>query len=222
MEIAIIFKGKEIIISETVISLLIIAIFLISFALIVNFKVKKAKTGEAPTGLVNIIELCVEMVDGMVRDNIGEKHMSMSPFILTLITVIGVSNISGLFGLTPPTGDYGITLTIALIVFFVNQISHVMSVGGIFKYLKSFTKPNVIMTPINIISEIANPISMSFRLFGNILSGMLITGLLYGALGYFAPLVTPLHLYFDIFVGLLQAYIFTMLAMMFIGSSVSE
>jgi F-type H+-transporting ATPase subunit a len=221
MEIAIILKGNEIIIPDTVISLLIIAIFLIVFALIVNLKVKKAEVEKAPGGLLNIMELFIETIDGMVKDNIGEKYISMSPFMLTLITFIGLSNISGLFGLTPPTSDYGITLTLALTVFLIAQISHIISVGGFFKYLRSFTKPYILMTPINIISEIANPISMSFRLFGNVLSGILITGLLYGALGYFAPLVTPLHLYFDIFVGLLQAFIFTMLAMIFIGSATS-
>lgn len=220
MEIAIILNGKEIIIPDTVISLFIIAIFLIVFALIVNSKVKKAKVEEAPSGLLNIMELFIETIDGMVKDNIGENNMSMSPFMLTLITFIGVSNISGLFGLTPPTSEYGITLTLALIVFLIIQISHIKSVG-FFKYLRSFTKPYILMTPINIISEIATPISMSFRLFGNVLSGILITGLLYGALGYFAPLVTPLHLYFDIFVGLLQAFIFTMLATIFIGSAAS-
>lgn len=219
MEIAIILKDKEIIISSTVLSLLIIAVFLIGFALIVNYKVKKAKAGEAPRGLVNIMELFIDTVHGMVKDNIGENFISISPFILTLITFIGVSNVSGLFGLTPPTSDYGITLTLALIVFIIVQVSRIKSLGGFVKYLKSFTKPYILMTPINIISEIANPISLSFRLFGNVLSGILIMGLLYGSLGYYAPLVTPLHIYFDIFVGLLQAFIFTMLSMIFIGSA---
>ncbi|NLB32343.1 MAG: F0F1 ATP synthase subunit A [Tissierellia bacterium] len=219
MEIAIILNGKETIIPDTIISLLIIAIVLIVFALLVNSKVKKAKFEEAPSGLLNIMELFVETMDGMVKDNIGEKFISMSPFMLTLITLIAVSNLSGLFGLTPPTSDYGVTLTLALIVFLIVQISHIISVGGFFKYLKSLTKPYILMTPINIISEISNPISMSFRLFGNVLSGVLITGLLYGSLGYFAPLVTPLHIYFDIFVGLLQAFIFTMLTMTLIGSA---
>ena len=219
MEIAIILNGKETIIPDTIISLLIIAIVLIVFALIVNSKVKKAKVEEAPNGLLNIMELFVETMDGMVIDNIGEKFISMSPFMLTLITLIAVSNLSGLFGLTPPTSDYGVTLTLALIVFLLVQISHIISVGGFFTYLKSLTKPYILMTPINIISEISNPISMSFRLFGNVLSGVLITGLLYGSLGYFAPLVTPLHIYFDIFVGLLQAFIFTMLTMTLIGSA---
>ncbi len=221
MEIAIILKGKEIVISEAIVSLLIIAIFLIVFALIVNYKVKKAKVEEAPRGLLNIMELFVGMMDGMVIDNIGEKYLSMSPFMLTLITLLGVSNISGLFGLKPPTSDYGVVLTVALIVFFIIQAVRFKNEGGLFKYLRSFTKPYILMTPINLISELATPISLSFRLFGNVLSGILITGLLYGALGYFAPLIAPLHLYFDIFVGLLQAFIFTMLTMIFIGSATS-
>ena len=221
MEIAIILNENEIIIPETVISLLIIAIFLIVFALIVNSKVKKAKVEEAPKGLLNLMELFVGTIDGMVKDNIGENFISMSPFMLTLITLLGVSNISGLFGLTPPTSDYGVVLTLALIVFLIVQVSRIKALGGFLKYLRSFTKPYILMTPINVISELANPISLSFRLFGNVLSGVLISGLLYGALGYFAPLVTPLHFYFDIFVGLLQAFVFTMLSMTLIGSATS-
>jgi len=74
------------------------------------------------------------------------------------------------------------------------------------------------LTPLNVIGELANPISLSFRLFGNIMSGGIIMGLLYQALGYFAPIIAvPLHAYFDVFSGLLQTFIFIMLSMIFIG-----
>lgn len=220
MEIAVIYNGNEIIFSETVISSIIIAIFLIIAAFVVNSKIKKAKIEEAPSGFLNAVEILIETIDNMVYDNMGEKNKSFAPFIVTLITFIAACNLSGLFGLTPPTSDYSVTLTLGLIVFFIVQTTHIKS-KGLGKYLKSFTEPYVLMTPINIISELANPISMSFRLFGNILSGTLITALLYGALGYFAPLVSPIHLYFDVFVGILQAFVFSMLTMVFINSATS-
>lgn len=220
MEIAVIYRGTEIIFSETVISSIILAIFLIIVAFVVNCKIKKAKVEEAPKGLLNVIEILVETIDNMVKDNMGEKNKVFAPFIMTLITFITASNLSGLFGLTPPTSDYSVTLTLGLIVFIIVQTTHIRS-KGFGRYFKSFTEPYILMTPINIISEISNPISMSFRLFGNILSGTLITTLLYGTLGYFAPLASPIHVYFDIFVGILQAFVFSMLAMVFINSATS-
>ncbi len=94
---------------------------------------------------------------------------------------------------------------------------------GLGGYLKSFTEPIALLTPLNVIGELANPISLSFRLFGNIMSGGIIMGLLYNALGYFAPLITPvLHGYFDVFSGLLQTFIFGMLTMIFIGGATEE
>jgi F-type H+-transporting ATPase subunit a len=217
MEIAVIYNGNEFIIPNTTISAIIIAIFLIIVAVIVSLKIKKAKAEEAPSGFLNVIELLVETMDNMVKSNMGEKNMSFSPFILTLMVFIAACNLSGLFGLTPPTSDFGFIFMVALIVFIIAQINHMKSIG-IPKYLKGFTEPYALMTPLNIISELSNPISMSFRVFGNILSGGLVTTLLYTALGNFSPLIAPLHIYLDIFVGLLQAFVFVMLTMVSINT----
>lgn len=220
MEIAIIFKGSELIIPQTTVSAIIIAIFLIIAAYAVNYKIKKAKIDEPPTGFLNMAELLVETTDNMVKDNMGGKDKLFSPFIMTLMLYIAACNLSGLFGLTPPTSDYGFTFTLALIVFIISQINHIRTTN--FKqYLRAFTKPYVFMTPINIFSELSNPFSMSFRLFGNILSGSLITTLLYSAMGKFVPLAAPIHIYLDIFVGLLQAFVFAMLSMQLIYTNES-
>ena len=220
MEIAVIFKGNELIIPQTTVSAIIVAIFLIIAAFIANYKIKKAKIEEAPSGFLNAAELLVETTDNMVKDNMGEKNTTFSPFIMTLMLYISACNLSGLFGLTPPASDYGFTFTLALIVFIIGQINHIKSTNFI-KYLQSFTKPYVFMTPLNIFSEISNPFSMSFRLFGNILSGSLITTLLYSAMGKFVPLAAPIHIYLDIFVGLLQAFVFAMLSMQLIYTNES-
>lgn len=217
MEIQLFIGENQIIIPNTIVNTVIAGILLSILAITTGHKAKKADIDEPPSGFMNLIEIMVESINKMVVSNMGEKNIKFAPFILTLMSFLVVSNLSGLFTIVSPTSDYSVTLTLALIVFFIVQYSKIKNQGGFMGYLKGFTKPYALMTPINIISEIANPVSMSFRLFGNIMSGTLIMLMLYNALGYFAPLITPvLHLYFDIFSGILQAFIFTMLTMVFI------
>jgi F-type H+-transporting ATPase subunit a len=90
-------------------------------------------------------------------------------------------------------------------------------------YIKGFFDPVPFLAPLNIIGELANPVSLSFRLFGNILSGVIIMGLIYQALGFISPLVTPVfHAYFDVFSGLIQTFIFIMLTMVFISGAMAD
>jgi F-type H+-transporting ATPase subunit a len=220
MEIQLFIDENQIIIPNTIVNTVIAGIILSILAITAVHKAKKADIDEPPSGFMNLIEIMVESINNMVVSNMGERNIKFAPFILTLISFLVVSNLSGLFTIVSPTSDYSVTLTLALIVFFTIQYNKIKSQGGMLGYMKGFAKPYAVMTPINIISEIANPVSMSFRLFGNIMSGTLIMGMLYSALGYFAPLITPvLHLYFDIFSGVLQAFIFTMLTMVFINNA---
>lgn len=213
-------SGMEIVISDTILSSIFVVTLLSILAIVVNYKIKKEKVDKAPSNFINIVEILVEFVNGIVKSNMGDRGMTLAPFITTLISYLALGNILGIVGLTPPTTDLSITLTLALSVFFMVQFTKIRSNGGLIGYLKSFTKPMAMITPINIISDIANPISMSFRLFGNIMSGSLIVALLHGALGYLSPLITtPLHLYFDLFAGLLQAYIFVILTMIYIDEA---
>lgn len=219
MEISFNLGTHSIIIPETITSLWIVTILLSIFAIYVNKKVKKAKAEEVPSKFLNVIELLVETINGMVRDTMGERNMKFAPFIFFLMVFLSVSNLFGLTGLVAPTSDYSVTLSLALIVFTMVQYFGIKSNGG-FGYVKGFFQPYILLSPLNIIGELANPVSLSFRLFGNIMSGGLILTLVYSALGYFAPLVTPfLHGYFDLFSGLLQAFIFTMLTMVFISGA---
>ena len=212
--------GGSIIIPETVMNAILVVAVLSILAIVVNKKIKKARVDKAPSNFLNVIEIFVEFINNMVKSNMGENKMQYAPVMSVLISFIAFANILGILGFEPPTSDYSVTLTLALFVFVLVQGVKIKSSGGIIGYFKSFTKPVALLTPINIITEVANPISMSFRLFGNIMSGSLIMALLHGALGYFSPLVTaPLHLYFDIFTGILQSYIFVMLTMIFIDGA---
>ncbi len=220
MELLLTFGGKEILIPDTIVNMYFVIIVLTIFALIVNSKIKKANIHEAPSGFLNVVEMFVDAVKGLVSTTMGDHNMGFAPYILTLVCFLAVSNLLGLIGLTPPTSDYSVTLSLALITFALTQIFSFKNAGGLGGYLKGFTEPFVLLTPINVIGEIGNVISLSFRLFGNVMSGGIIITLLYSALGYFAPLVAgPLQLYFDVFSGLLQTFIFAMLTMIFVGGS---
>ncbi len=224
LEILVEIAGKEILIPETIVNMWLIVIILGIFAFVVNNKIKKAKSDEVPSNFLNVIEILVESVDGLVSSTMGEQNVKrFGPYIFTLALFIGVANLLGLVGLTPPTSDYSVTLSLALITFVLTQFWTFKNGGGLGGYLKSFGDPVPLLAPLNVIGELANPISLSFRLFGNVMSGGIILTLLYSWLGLIAPVIaTPLHAYFDMFSGLLQTFIFIMLSMIFIGGAQTE
>ena len=126
------------------------------------------------------------------------------------------ANTSGLFGLRPPTADYGTTLALALISFVLIQYS-AFKTSKLHVFTDLF-KPIPILFPINLIGEFATPLSMSLRLFGNIMAGTIMMALWYGLLPWLAQLGIPafLHMYFDLFSGAIQTFVFAMLTMTFI------
>lgn len=173
-----------------------------------------------PGKLQTIAETIVGSINGLTESTMGKSNMGFAPYMLTLFMFLGIANLVGLVGLRPPTADLTVTFALSLLTFFLTQIFAIKSkgVGG---FLKGFLEPIPLLLPINIIGEIANPISLSFRLFGNMLGGVIIMSLIYGALTslmYFAVGIPILaHLYFDVFSGLLQSFIFVMLSMVFIS-----
>lgn len=217
--------GKEIYIHDTVVNSWIIVILLSIFAIYINSKIKKAKVDEKPKGILNIIEITVQSIQNLVTDTMGKDKMKFAPYIGTLALYLAVANLFGLIGFTPPTSDYNVTFALAIITFVLTQLFAIKSkgVGG---FGKSFFEPFAFLFPINVIGELANPISLSFRLFGNILSGVIIMGLLYNALQglwFLIPVATPLlHGYFDVFAGLIQTFIFIMLTMVFISMAMDD
>ena len=219
IEIALKLFGKDIFIPDTIVNVWIVVILLLIFAAIVGSKVKKAKPYEKPSNFLNVIELSIEAVEGLVKQTMGAKHIGFAPYIFSLMAFLLVANLFGLIGFTPPTSDYSVTFTLALITFTLTQFYGLKN-NGFLGYLKGFTEPMAFLTPLNVIGELANPISLSFRLFGNILSGVIIMGLFYSAVGILAPIIAPpFHAYFDIFSGVLQTFIFAMLTMIFIGGN---
>ncbi len=213
--------GQTVWITTSHVCILIVLLMMTVFAIVANRKLKRAT--EKPDGFQNVIELIVEMLDGMVESTMGKWAPRFVNYISTIFIFILLSNISGLFGLRPPTADYGTTLALALITFFMirfNKYKH-QSFKELWVGLCSPLPPWLpIWAPINIISEVAIPVSLSLRLFANVLSGTVIMALVYGLLGKLAVIwPAALHVYFDLFSGAIQTYVFCMLTMTYVAQA---
>lgn len=216
------FFGTEVWITTSHACILIVMLLMVVFAFCANRKLKNASK-DKPDAFQNVIELIVEMLDGMVKGTMGKWAPKFVNYISTIFIFILMSNISGLFGLRPPTADYGTTLALALITFCMihyNKVKH-QSPKTIWTDMCSPLPPWLpLWAPINIISDIAVPISLSLRLFANVLSGTVIMALVYGLLRIIA-LAWPsvLHVYFDLFSGAIQTYVFCMLTMTYVAQA---
>ncbi|MGL4362115.1 MAG: F0F1 ATP synthase subunit A [Cellulosilyticaceae bacterium] len=168
------------------------------------------------------VEYFVGMMSDFTASTMGEKNRHFAYFYGPMFLFILLSNLTGLIGLRPPTADIATTFALSLTTFFMIHGYGVRAKGG--KYFKGFLEPIPLLLPLNIIGELANPISLSFRLFGNILGGTIIMGLYYNMMPWFMKIGIPsvLHSYFDIFAGALQTLIFVMLSMTFVSSAMEE
>jgi len=217
---AIRFGGVEVWITETIVNTWIIMALLVGFAVFVRIRLKKFS--DVPKGLQNIVELMIESFDKFVISAAGPKFLGLSNWYFMVFAFVFVSNVSGLFGMRPPTADWVTTFALALVTFLQIQVMGAVHRKG--KYLKSFFEPTPVFFPLNLIGELARPISLSFRLFGNVLAGVILMSIIYALfpifLKFFVPV--PLHAFFDIFSGTLQVYIFSILSLTFIGAAASS
>lgn len=214
------FFGHTVWITTTHICLLIVLLVIIGFAIAANIAMKHAT--EVPGTFQNIVELVVEMLDNMIKTVMGKNGVKFANYIGSVFIFILICNFSGLFGLRPPTADYGVTLPLGLITFTLihyNKLKHKKLKGA----LQELCDPWPIWAPINIIGYVAVPISLSLRLFANVLSGVVMMSLIYGLLRIIAigwPAV--LHVYFDLFSGAIQTYVFCMLTMTYISDAIGD
>jgi len=207
----------EEIFSPSIYSSILITAILSIVIIIFGLRIRKLKPTDPPKGMLMFLEMTVDFINGFCRENFGKYWKFYAPYILTLGLFLVVSNTSGLFGLRPPTASVSVTAALAIITFLLIHISGIMT-KGVKEYAKGFLEPIAFMLPLNIIGEFAIPIALSLRLFGNIFSGLIITGLVYGVLGNYAVIVTPaLHGIFDLFFGIIQAIVFVLLSTIFIS-----
>ena len=203
-----------------------------------DLKVEKISKRQA------VAEMLVEMANKFVIGNAGEKFRKLIPFVAALVATSVVSNLISLIGLRSPTADLSTEAAWAIVVFIMITAQKIKT-SGFGGYLKGFTTPIAVMTPFNVLSELATPISLACRHFGNILSGVVINALIYGALALASskllgllpgvlggvlsqipilsvglPAITSV--YFDWFSGVMQAFIFCMLTVMYIANAAEE
>lgn len=223
-------------IQADVFSIVIVSLILLVFIFVVNKKIKEADPLEKPKGIVLLATLTVESLSSLTKNNINHKSASnYAPYVAVLALYLLISNFSGLIGLSQPTKNYSVTLTLALITFVLIQRASIRTVG-IKGYFKSFIDPHPAFFIMNFFSKLAPVVSMSVRLFGNITSGSIILLLVYGftaylssfvpvigAINFIGPFLAPfLHFYFDLFVGAIQMFIFISLTTVFIGNELSQ
>lgn len=198
------------------------------FFYVAGKRIEKADPARAPKGIVYISEEIYNLILYVVQGNLKETTVHYISFFGTLILLMLVSNLTGLVGLQNPTSNVSFNATLALTLWLMIQGSAIKK-AGLKARLKELTEPMWLLTPLNIIGELAIPISLTMRLFGNILAGTIISLLVYTLIkniapwGYLGLALTPfLHMYLDIFSGVIQTYIFFTLGSYFLGAQVSK
>lgn len=212
--------------SSHMVSMFIIVIALCIISVVVGKKVDKLDPiGKTPLWIVPFIAI-VDLINNFTKENLGKRYKMYAPYILTLGLFLFFSNIAAVFCLVSPTSYLVVNLVLAMISFFIIQVTGVVSLG-IKEYLGGFVgevKPFApLMIPINIIGELALPVSLSLRLLGNILSGAILTKLIVGLLGWISIPVLPfMNAAFDILFGTIQVIVFILLTVIFASMKTSE
>ncbi len=213
----------------------VITTWIIMFLFFVFFKFMTSKLEIIPSKRQVIIETLYELLEGMIGEILGTWKKKYFLYFSTLFLFILISNIIAFFPVPwmsikdgsmqiyalfrTPTADLNTTVCLAM-------FSTLLFIGvgiqnnSLFGYLKGFLSPTPLLLPLNIVGEIAKPLNISIRLFGNMFAGMVIIGLIYYAVPYFVPV--PLHLYFDLFSGLVQSFVFVNLSMVYLQGSIGD
>lgn len=218
-----------------------VAIFLSIFFVIVGSMIKKADPLKKPTGLIVIMELFYGFIDDLSTSIFHGRYKGIAPYAATLFIYILTMNYSSLFlPIDAPTTDYNVPLGLVLITLcLIHGVA--LKENGIKGYIKDYASPIPVMLPLNLMDIVAKPLSMSMRLFGNILSGSMILMVLAMALGGLQSMILPglspngvtdlniiyglvappFRFYFDIFAGGIQAFVFTLLTLIFTSLSLN-
>ena len=223
------------IVTQTTITIIVSTLLLIWAAWALTRKIQKR-----PAGPQVIVETLVNMLYKLVGDTMGEHNLKYAPYIGTLFLSSMTGSLLGMTGiLRSSTADLSVTIAWALVTTGLVWYNSIKS-NGFLGWLKGFTEPIVVMTPMNIVSEIAQPVSMAFRHFGNVAGGSVLTSLIYGALAAASSLLfgwmeagvaacmppilqagipAVLSVYFDLFSGFVQAFVFCLLTMIYVGTA---
>ena len=197
----------------------VVATWAIMAVLVIGSMLISRRLSLVPSKTQALFELIVDTVDGQIRDTMRLEPTPYRAFIGTLFIFIFVANWSSLIpGVEPPTAHIETDAALALLVF-IAVIWFGIRVGGIRGYLATFASPNPIMIPLNFIESLTRTFSLLVRLFGNVMSGVFVIGIVLSLAGLLVPI--PL-MALDLLTGVVQAYIFAILAMVFIAGAIGE
>lgn len=200
-------------VTTTMLTSLAISLALVGLALALRAGVARAPNG-TPAALAL---LTVEWLDDLVRDVAGRAEPALVTLSGSLFLFIAACNLSGqLPGVRPPTASLATTSALAVIVFLAVPVAGIRA-RGVRGYLKGYFRPNPLLAPLHVISELSRTLALSMRLFGNMMSGQLVVALLVALTGFLVPM--PL-MALDVLIGLLQAYIFAILATVYVGAAI--
>ncbi|MBA4347564.1 MAG: hypothetical protein C0413_01785 [Clostridiales bacterium] len=201
--------------SWIVIAALAVIAILLRIFIIPRFK-------ETPRGLQLVLETAVTAINDLTKEKYGHRNDGLASYFFALAALFIGSAVVELFGFRPPTTDLSMTLSYALVTFVLINVYGIYK-KGIKGRLQSFIRPKAIIAPFKLLSDLAVPISLACRLFGNMLGGMVVVELIYFALGAFSVgIPAVLGLYFNAFHPLIQFFIFINLSLTFIGEAVEE
>ena len=193
----------------------VITWFIIAFVAVLCMILVRNLSVESPSKKQQVLELAVGGLYNIFDGLLGKAGKRYIPYLMSVLIYLGISNVIGILGVKPPTKDMNVTAALALMSIILIEYAGIHAKGGR-GFIKSFAQPMAIMTPINILEVFIRPLSLCMRLFGNILGGFV------ELIKYFVPAIIPIpfSFYFDIFDGLIQAYVFVFLTSLFIKESI--
>lgn len=207
--------GEGIPIHESVVVTWIIMAVLILLSIVLTRDLKVENVSKRQL----ILETGIGFLQNFFEDILGKEGKRYVPYLITVAIYIGVANMIGIFGFTPPTKDMNVTAALAIMSIVLIEYAgiHGKGVGG---WMKSFAKPVAVMLPINILEIFIRPVSLCMRLFGNVLGAFVVMELIKILLPAILPV--PFSLYFDLFDGLIQAYVFVFLTSLFLKEAIED
>ena len=205
------FGGIDVLESVVVTWIIMAIIMAASLVLVRGLKIRQINSRQAA------LESGIAFIYGFFEDLLGEDGKDYIPYLITVVIYIGIANMIGLLGFKSPTKDLNVTASLAVMSIVLVEAAGIRK-KGVKNWLKSFAEPIPIVAPINILELFIRPLSLCMRLFGNVLGAVVVMALI----KYLIPLVIPLpfSFYFDIFDGIIQAYVFVFLTSLYIKEAV--
>lgn len=187
----------------------IMGVFLILSILVTrNLKVENPGRGQL------LLETVVTKLQGIVSGILGEEGEGYVPYLTSIMLYLLIANLVGILGFKPPTKDLNVTAALALFSILLIEFAGLRK-KGLFRWMKSFAKPLPVMTPINILEIFTRPLSLCMRLFGNVLGAFAVMKLIEAVIPIGVPVI--FGIYFDVFDGIIQAYVFVFLTGLFVS-----